>query len=147
MFHFFRAEERPRFAVVEPRLRDYYYDIAQWAVTCWKTTQNKESFPRSCMYMGLRTGHTDLFYIIYLQAYSKNFFGVFFFLQAKVMISEWVTVCLDNFSTFLQPLQLVLSKEANYIFTSLLCIFYHITLLCTTVLYFNSTLFYLYLLH
>ncbi|XP_060764091.1 tyrosine-protein kinase SYK isoform X2 [Neoarius graeffei] len=25
----YKAEERPRFAVVEPRLRDYYYDIAQ----------------------------------------------------------------------------------------------------------------------
>lgn len=26
----FRAEDRPGFHVVEPRLRDYYYDIAQW---------------------------------------------------------------------------------------------------------------------
>lgn len=29
VFYVSRADERPGFSVVEPRLRDYYYDIAQ----------------------------------------------------------------------------------------------------------------------
>lgn len=28
-----RANERPGFNIVEPRLREYYYDIAQWLLT------------------------------------------------------------------------------------------------------------------
>lgn len=43
--------------------------------------------------MVLRTGHSDLFYIIYLQPYSNLLFlVVFFFLQAKVMINERLPV-------------------------------------------------------
>lgn len=140
MSYFFRPDERPSFAVVEPRLRDYYYDISQWPVICWKKTQTEESLSRSCLYMVLRTGHTDLFDIIYLQAYPKAVVVVFVCFSSQ-NYNQWVTACLGYFPTCLQTLQLAINSKLHFHITITAYFFYHRTILYTILLYLNMTLF------